>query len=159
MNVLTTSFAAGDCLYASTAPSTSFATGYASAAAALVAQAHPGEGPAGWRYRLEASASRAHPDGRDDRNGWGLIQPYEAITMVADGTVRGPVSPLAKPVAVVEDPPQRLDLTPEPSLFALTRTIGLWAGVIGVTVLTLAVLLRRRRGEKAIEATESDPPN
>jgi hypothetical protein len=88
-----------------------------------------------------------------------LIQPYEAITMVADGTVRGPVSPLAKPVAVVEDPPQRLDLTPEPSLFALTRTIGLWAGVIGVTVLTLAVLLRRRRGEKAIEATESDPPN
>jgi membrane-anchored mycosin MYCP len=158
MNVLTTSFAAGDCLYASTAPSTSFATGYASAAAALVAEAHPEEGPAGWRYRLEASASRAHPDKRDDMYGWGLIQPYEAITMVADGTVRGPVSPLAEPVAVVEDPPQRLDLTPEPSLFAVTRTIGLWAGVIGVTVLTLAILLRRRRGEKAIESTESDPP-
>lgn len=64
-----------------------------SAAAALVAQAHPDDPPAGWAYRLTATALRADADNRDDVNGWGFIRPSAAIQLLPDPTTRGPVSP------------------------------------------------------------------
>ena len=56
-SVTTSATGAGDCVYATEAPSSSFATGYASGAAALVAAAHPSEGPDEWAYRLMAAGS------------------------------------------------------------------------------------------------------
>lgn len=94
-NVLTAANTGGDCVYASSAPATSFATAYVSAAAALVASAHPDETPARWAYRLTASAIRAHPDARDDDSGWGVVQPYEAIVLVPGSETAGPVNPFA----------------------------------------------------------------
>ncbi|MFF2052856.1 S8 family serine peptidase [Leifsonia sp. NPDC058194] len=94
-NVLTAANTGGDCVYASSAPASSFATAYVSAAAALVASAHPDETPAEWAYRLTASAIRAHPDARDDDSGWGVVQPYEAIVLVPGSETAGPPNPFA----------------------------------------------------------------
>jgi hypothetical protein len=91
--VLTTAAGGGDCVYAGEAPATSFATGYAAAAAALVAAAHPDETPAQWAYRLTASANRAHPGERDDVSGWGVVQPYEAMVLVPGPQTQGPENP------------------------------------------------------------------
>ena len=57
-DILTASAAGADCRFA-TDPSPAFAAAYVAAAAALVAAAHPGESPAQWAYRLEATAVRA----------------------------------------------------------------------------------------------------
>lgn len=91
--VLTSMAGGGDCVFASEAESPSYATAYASAAAALVAQAHPDETPAQWGYRLMASAIRVDPGARNNRSGWGVIQPLDAITLMPGSGERGPASP------------------------------------------------------------------
>jgi membrane-anchored mycosin MYCP len=77
-DILTTANHGGDCVFSQEEPKTSFATAYVSAAAALVAAAHPAESPAEWKYRLMATGVRADPDSRDDRAGWGIVQPFAA---------------------------------------------------------------------------------
>ncbi|MDF2492124.1 MAG: hypothetical protein K0Q58_702 [Microbacterium sp.] len=87
-SIPTASFVGGDCTYAGDVPKTSFATAYVSAAAALVAAAHPDETPAQWAYRLQATAVRADPDARDDEAGWGVVQPFEAIALIPGAGMR-----------------------------------------------------------------------
>jgi len=146
--ILTTAREAGDCTYAVSAPSSSFSTGYVSAAAALVAQAFPRATPSEWKYRLEATASRAQPDYRDDVNGWGLIQPYEALTAVLDGTTRGPENPTA--VRVTTEPvvaaPVTIDRITSP--LVATQTVTLWISVIGGTILVVLALVARLRSDR-----------
>ncbi|MRG58882.1 S8 family serine peptidase [Agromyces sp. CFH 90414] len=152
-NVLTSATGAGDCLYAADTPSSSFATAYAAAAAALVAGAHPEEGPDGWQYRLMASATRADPDRRDDALGWGVVQPYDAIALLPAPDTRGPASPFfdtsasaVRPASTAVEPDHG------PSPFEATRELLLVTGVIAVAALgTLGSLLvlRRRRAEPA----------
>ena len=91
--VLSSADRAGDCLYATDTAESSFATAYVAGAAALVAAAHPDESPAEWAYRLMATASRDDPDRRDDQIGWGIVQPYDAITLTPGAGVRGPANP------------------------------------------------------------------
>ena len=79
----------GDCVYGTQGQSSSFATGYVSAAAALLRQRFPQESAAQITHRLEVTASRAKRDARDDKAGWGLIQPYEAMTLAYDISVGG----------------------------------------------------------------------
>ncbi|GAA3592688.1 hypothetical protein GCM10022198_15760 [Klugiella xanthotipulae] len=146
MNVISTFLAAGDCLWATTTASSSYATAYASAAAALVAQTFPTEGPAGWKYRLMVTASRSQPGMRDDVNGWGLIQPYNALTFIADGTARGPENPLAAPLPEPKATPRAIDLTQTPSPLIATRELAVGAGVLGVTGLIATLLLVYRPG-------------
>lgn len=97
---LTTSVAGGDCLTGDanneTTGSSSFASAYAAGAAALVASAHPSEPPAMWKWRLEATARRADPSSSTKAVGWGMINPYAAITIAANARVEGPVNPLTK---------------------------------------------------------------
>lgn len=138
-----------DCLFATTAASTSYATGYASAAAALVAEEFPSASPAEWKYRLEATASRPGPDYRNNASGWGLIQPFDALTAVLDGTTRGPDNPTEERVtvdAVVAAPVQADSAQPA---IEKTRTIALWIGVIGGTLLLLFALIARLRQSTA----------
>ena len=150
-NVLSTSAAGGDCAFAGDTPDAGYATAYASAAAALVASAHPDETPAQWAYRLEATAVRADPDARDDVSGWGLVQPYEAIVLAPGPGIRGPASPFpgadaaTRPVA--PDTSVRIESVPPANAAALT-----WGAVAAIvtavalgTIGTLGVLLRRRR--------------
>lgn len=91
--VLTAFLGWGDCLFAPDAPSTSYATGYVAAAAALVASAHPGETPADWEYRLTATALRPSLSTRDAATGWGIVAPHDAINFVNDGSLPGPPNP------------------------------------------------------------------
>lgn len=159
-NVLTAATGGGDCLFASDAPASSFATGYVSAAAALVAEAHPEDPPAGWAYRLTATALRADADNRDDVNGWGFIQPSAAIQLLPDATTRGPVSPFfdtaesaVRPLAAAVDPDHGA------SPFALTREATLFAAIGGASllgVLGILIVLRRRKDAPSEDPSESE---
>lgn len=153
--VLTSATGSGDCLYAADAAAaaeSSFATAYASGAAALVAAAHPDETPAQWAYRLEATAVRPDPDARDDEIGWGVVQPYEALTLVPGGAVRGPANPFVnatRPAVQVRGGPPAL--VPDGAPWATSRHLGAIAVIVGAATLGILgpvmVLRRRRRGD------------
>lgn len=93
-DVLTVAALAGDCIYATDTPSTSFSTAYTAGVAALLAEAHPEEGPSGWAYRLMATADRPDPDAANIHTGWGIIRPVEALRLRPEIPPRGPVNPL-----------------------------------------------------------------
>ncbi len=151
-NVLSAFVGGGDCIFArDNKASSSWATAYASGAAALVAAAHPDETPEQWAYRLKATASRPDPDRRDDAVGWGMIRPYEAITFIPDSTKRGPAdSPFADTSNTAIRPAagtvQVSDAEPG---FRTTRRYLTGVGIAGVALLamlgTLLVLRRPRR--------------
>jgi type VII secretion-associated serine protease mycosin len=136
-----------DCTYSPSSASASFATAFASAAAALVAERFPQSGPATWAYRLEATASRPSPERRDDTRGWGLIQPYDALTAVLDGTTPGPENPDAARVGPAPAPAVAVRTDAVTAPLAGTQRIAAWLGVGGAAVLVpLALLARVRRG-------------
>jgi membrane-anchored mycosin MYCP len=139
-SILTTFKGAGDCVLEEEEESTSFATAYVSAAAALLAERFPTEGPAGWKHRLEATASREQRDRRDDSAGWGLIQPYEALTALTDGTVSGPVAPGSTRPPVVAAAKPAIDLRTVPDPHAPERTAALWWSLLGVSALLALAL-------------------
>ncbi|GIT82112.1 type VII secretion-associated serine protease [Leifsonia sp. LS1] len=149
-DVLTAASTGGDCVYASDAPATSFATAYVSAAAALVASAHPDETPAEWAYRLMASAIRAHPGSRDDDAGWGVVQPYEAIVLVPGAETAGPTNPFTASThapAASESP--ALTVQPNDDSQARQSAAAVVVSVIGLTILAaiaaVGILAARRR--------------
>lgn len=78
-----------DCAF-SGASNTSYATAYVSGQAALIAARYPQETPAQWKQRILVTANRAHPDRRDDRYGWGIIDPAASLQVVLAGNLRGP---------------------------------------------------------------------
>lgn len=82
-----------DCVFATEEVSSSFATAYASGEAALIASAYPGESPAQWRERMLESSNRGQVDARNDATGWGVIDPYSALTMDLGDGLRGPEGP------------------------------------------------------------------
>jgi membrane-anchored mycosin MYCP len=152
--ILTTARGAGDCLYAAEAPTTSFATGYASAAAALVAAAHPDESPADWEYRLKATGIRTNPDARDDLAGWGVVQPFDAVNLVAGPTTRGPENP-ALDNAGAGIQPAATDVKPNhsESPFAVTKEATMVVAISALTFLgTIAVIIVFRRRRPKTEA-------
>ncbi|MFZ4841581.1 S8 family serine peptidase [Mycetocola saprophilus] len=149
-DVLTTATGAGDCRYSVDAPSTSFATGYAAAAAALVAQAYPSETPREWAYRLMATADRPNADKPDPLRGWGLIRPFDAIALHPDTDTRGPASPFVetnRPPAQQQTAQLKVHASDTPLKTAMSAaTVG---GSIVLAILAIAglgwVLVRRRR--------------
>lgn len=154
--VLTTATGAGDCVYSADAPSSSFSTAYTAGVAALLAEAYPEEGPEGWIYRLEATADRPNPDGRDDLIGWGRISPAAALGLRPDGSTRGPSSPFADTSgSAVTSPHTQIarSETAVPETAAAIVGAGVIAGVI--IALALAAQLRRRRAVGASPQSES----
>ena len=105
---LTTAVPGGDCLTGEAnnvaTGSSSFAAAYAAGAAALVASAHPDETPAMWKWRLEATARRVSPASSTSTVGWGMINPYAAITVAANARIDGPINPLTGSVGAVSAP-------------------------------------------------------
>lgn len=150
-SILTTSAAGGDCIYAGDTPATSYAAAYVSAAAALVAAAHPRETPAQWAYRLEATAVRVDPDARDETAGWGIVQPYEAIMLVPGPGISGPVSPVdvGDSPAPTPTPAAAVVVRDDPPADAAAIALGLVAAIGGLVILGAAgaggVLVARRR--------------
>lgn len=146
-DVLTAWGAWGDCYLSQDGESTSYATAYVSAVAALVAQRFPSAGPAQWKHRLEVTASRPRRDARDDRAGWGLVQPVEALTAVLDDRIAGPLAPGAGPRPTASTGSQRLAIRPVADPLVGDRRQVVWVVVAaGSAVLGLALvrLLRRR---------------
>ena len=145
----------GDCVVVKEQPATSYAAAYVSGAAALVAAAHPGETPAQWAYRLEATAVRPQPDDRSNITGWGFVQPYDAIVLVPGSGLRGPNSPFpgASPTASPTGTPAPVAVVvgPGPDAAAISTMTGI--GVAGLVALgaigALAVYVSRRREETA----------
>ncbi|MFV0374708.1 S8 family serine peptidase [Microbacterium sp.] len=144
-DVLTTSTGGGDCVYAADAPSSSFATGYVAGAAALLAEAFPAEGPAGWAYRLKASAQRSNPDARTDTLGWGVIRPAAALDLRPDRSTRGPASPFADTSEAAFEPPVTTVSATTVEADGRSAVTAVAVGAAGVvTVLGLIAILRRR---------------
>lgn len=137
----------GDCVFGiPPALSTSYATAFVSAAAALVRQRFPQATAAEVVHRLEVTASRPQRDRRNDLSGWGVVQPYAAMTWAYDASVGGPVPPGAAPTVPVSPTPQALDLRPAPDPTAPARRATLWLLLIagsGVVGLSLLGMLRR----------------
>ena len=148
-DVLTSFWAAGDCILSSSEESTSYATAYVSAGAALVAQHFPHESAAQWRYRLEVTAARPDRFARDNRQGWGVVQPYAALTFVVDGSAPGPSAPGHPRAARPRPAPLTLDLGARADARAPARATALWWGLGGLTALLglgmTARLVRLRR--------------
>ncbi|MGO2518498.1 MAG: S8 family serine peptidase [Microbacterium sp.] len=158
-DVLTIAANGKDCLYAAEAPASSYATGYASAAAALVVETHPEDSAASIAYRLMATALRDNADARDDVNGWGFIQPAAAITLLPDRSTRGPVSPYFDTAgSTIAQPEVALETDSTPSGFLLTRETAVFIALGAATLLgVLGILIVRRRRlaeakEPAVEA-------
>lgn len=153
MGVLSTSSAGGDCVFAPDTPATSFATAYVSAAAALVASEFPQETPAQWAYRLEASAVRANPDARDDVSGWGVLQPYDALTLVPGPGVRGPKSPFpgAGEPPAARPPSDSVTVSHRASPESAAQALALLGAIAAAAVLAvlgaIGILRVARRGD------------
>lgn len=147
--VLTTATGAGDCLYAAEAPSSSYSTAYVAGVAALLAEAHPDEGPEGWVYRLEATADRPNPDDRDDLIGWGRIRPTAALDLRPDSSTRGPASPFADTSKAAVSRAQtaivRSETTTQDATLPIIVTVTLGALVV---IVTLVAQLRRKQKER-----------
>lgn len=142
-NVATTYFGDGDCVMSQDAPSTSFATGYVAGVAALVAAAHPDEGPEMWKWRLEATGLRANPSQRTDQLGWGIVSAYDALTVTPSTELLGPALPGQAPA---ESGAQvgRVPPSPEEDPLAVRAQFGLWATGLGVFGVSVLWLVRRR---------------
>lgn len=145
-NVLTTWRSWGDCVFSQEGQSSSYATAYATGAVALLRQNRPQASPAEIAYRLTATASRGTRTTRDDVSGWGVVQPYEAMTAVLDDTVAGPVAPGSAPRATPPPKVSKVDLTPSKDPRAADRTSVQWlllGGVAAVLALAMTRMLRR----------------
>jgi membrane-anchored mycosin MYCP len=141
-NVLSTYFGNGDCLLGTDQPYSSYATGYVSALAALLRDEFPGESAAMVGYRIMASADRPQRSSRDDVQGWGLIQPYEALTMTLDPDRPGPAMPGAEEQ---QEPRQRPVLAPmsaAPDPMEPAQQAALWWTLFLGGAVVLAVVLR-----------------
>ncbi len=155
-DVLTAATGGGDCWFNQDVPSTSYATAYASASAALVLDSHPHDSPDELSYRLLASAARGNADSRDDKNGWGAVQPYDAITLIPGSDQRGPANPFTGMEAPTQAP-SAVHLVPVASErpHASTQTFTIAAGAAGLLALAgLGAGIALRRRESAPEPAE-----
>lgn len=141
-NVVTTFRAWGDCVLSQKEQSSSYATAYVSGAAALLRQALPKASAADIAYRLEVTASRGSRTMRDDVSGWGIVQPYEAMTAILDNSVAGPVAPGGAPRVTPKPQVSTVDLTPAPDPRAPDRQAVQWV-LLGVAASVLALAMAR----------------
>ncbi|WP_239127219.1 type VII secretion-associated serine protease mycosin [Asanoa siamensis] len=118
---------------------TSFAAAYVSGLAALIRSAEPTLTPAQVAARITATAD--HPaEGRNNQVGFGMINPYRALTAIAGASEPSPAAAALAPVALPEDP------------MGGTRALATWTAT-GLAALALVIAISagvarrtRRRG-------------
>lgn len=150
-NVLISFRQYGDCVAGTDRPFSSWAAGYVSGLAAQLRERYPRAGVDEIVYRILASSDRPRLGERDDVEGWGLIRPFEALTMSIDPTVPGPPLPgrldRVRPEAAGDV--EALAAPGDP--WAGARQAALWWGLGGLGVTALALILRpaaqRRTGQ------------
>ncbi|MGQ0631851.1 MAG: S8 family serine peptidase [Sporichthyaceae bacterium] len=160
--VLSTFRDADDCLLAAALSSTSFATGYASAAVALLREAYPDESPDTLIMRLTATASGALAGGRNDAQGFGLIRPLDALTVTlapaaAPKAAQGAASKAPKQTqattqsAAVTDGPRLVVAAVAVDPRADAREATAWwvaLGAAGIALVTVLSGLATRKGRR-----------
>ncbi|MGQ5263412.1 type VII secretion-associated serine protease mycosin [Micromonospora sp. ZYX-F-536] len=126
---------------------TSFAAAYVSGVAALVRSAYPDLSPQQVAERLEKTAD-APPDGHNAEVGYGVVNPYRALSSLLGTRTDPPAGALA--------PPTRSD---DP--LSWQRTVAIWVAAVGglLTALLLAarpIMIRgRRRGWRPGRRTDT----
>lgn len=117
---------------------TSFAAAYVSGVVALIRSAHPELNPEQVRYRLTRTADNP-PDGHNAEVGYGMVDPYRAVTSLLGTRANPPLGAMPKP----EPPADPL---------AWQRTVAIWVAVVGAVLAGVLLTLRpilargRRRG-------------
>jgi type VII secretion-associated serine protease mycosin len=136
---------------------TSYATPFVAATAALIRQRFPALTPAQVTGRILATADPAPGGRRSDRYGFGVLNPYRALTETL-----GPESPAVPAPAVVH--------TDDPAIVALAArradaqdlsllVAGIGAGSVVLVVLVAAAVRRgRRRGWRPPDPAGPDNP-
>ena len=133
----------GDCVSDQTTPYTSYSAPFVSALAAQLRSRFPDESADLIDYRIIASADRPRLDQRNDVDGWGLIQPYEALAMSIDPQRPGPPVPGTSQTGqqVRAAPPLR-PVTAQPDPREPARQAALWWGLLAVGLSGGALVLR-----------------
>ncbi|SBT54219.1 type VII secretion-associated serine protease mycosin [Micromonospora narathiwatensis] len=117
---------------------TSFATAYVSGVAALVRAAHPKLTPKGVAYRLTRTAD-SPPDGHNAEIGYGVVNPYRAVTSLLGSRDDAPLGAMPKPV-------------PPADPLGWQRTVAIWVAAVGGLLAAILLTARpvlalgRRRG-------------
>ncbi|MEH0938167.1 type VII secretion-associated serine protease mycosin [Micromonospora psammae] len=125
---------------------TSFAAAYVSGVAALLLSAEPDLTPEQVAHRITRTADNP-PDGHNPEVGYGVVNPYRALTSLL-GTRSDPPAGALPPPAPTRDP------------LAGQRTVALWAAGVGAVVAGLLLAARpildrgRRRGWRPGRRTE-----
>lgn len=143
-NVLVSWFNDGDCIIAPDAPSTSFSTAYVAGIAALVASEFPDESPEMWKWRLEVSALRADVANHNELTGWGVVSPFDALTVTPDGEYQGPLVPGGERRPEAAEAGRTPPLESEKPLLVRNQMA---LGVTGAGALGVAILWLLRRGQ------------
>ena len=141
----TTYLDVGDCTLDDGHPSSSYATGYVSGVAALIASAYPDESPQQWAYRIKVTALRADPSARTDETGWGEVRPYEALSFIDDGTAPGPDSPNHERPEQTETEPEPLTIADIQDPWEADRQLVTWV-MLGALAVSLIALVLGRMG-------------
>ncbi|SBT51286.1 type VII secretion-associated serine protease mycosin [Micromonospora auratinigra] len=117
---------------------TSFATAYVSGVAALIRAAHPELTPEQVEYRLTRTADNP-PDGHNADVGYGMVDPYRAVTSLLGTRSNPPLGAMPEPV-------------PPADPLAWQRSVAIWVAVVGAVLAGVLLALRpvlalgRRRG-------------
>ncbi|MEU7926491.1 type VII secretion-associated serine protease mycosin [Micromonospora sp. NPDC049801] len=125
---------------------TSFAAAYVSGTAALVRAAYPDLTPEQVADRLERTADNP-PQGRNAEVGYGVVNPYRAVSSLLGTRTNPPVGALAPPASAA-DP------------LSWQRTAAIWAAVVGALLTVLLLITRpivargRQRGWRAGRRTD-----
>jgi membrane-anchored mycosin MYCP len=120
---------------------TSFSAPLVSGVAALLLQAYDEAlSPVEVKRRIQLTADRPGRDVPDAAFGWGVVNPYEAVTAILPDAATAPPAkddrPAIAPIAAAEP----VDAT------ARDTALGVAAGAIGLSMVTLGVVAIVRRG-------------
>jgi type VII secretion-associated serine protease mycosin len=144
---------------------TSSATAMVSGTLALIWAKYPKLDAANVVNRLFKTAIDKGPAGRDDRFGWGLIDPLAALTADVPAVTADPLGPIAAGTASAN--PGNTDAATGPGSGdfgtpAIRTAIVAGVALVGLTILILAIVLpiraANRRRERAARAGLGAPP-
>ncbi|MFC9973780.1 S8 family serine peptidase [Spirillospora sp. NPDC127200] len=130
---------------------TSFATPFVAGVVALIRQAHPRLTPAQIKARLEQTAEGSKGPG----SGFGMVNPYEAVTAVLSGAPRRQPGPAAAAA------PVKIVMADRPDAVTRTTAFAVTGGALGASALVVAlgtlVPRGRRRGWRPGRAVVTEP--
>lgn len=111
------------------ATGTSFAAPLVTGLAALILERYPNLSPAQVKHRLEATADPPPGAVPDPKLGYGIVNPYRALTMA----ISDEQQPTQSPTQV--EPPQHPDDRPKPDNTVRNIAIGVAGGIAALTLL------------------------